>query len=115
MTTSVPTAALRVGRERQRRKVRQREKQKEVALRVRIERGRKRLERMGENFDKETARKDMAMRRPLNIRYTPQVGQEWTYFDAEDEGVVTWFIEKIEDGKAELVKKSGKDIGYRTM
>lgn len=70
---------------------------------------------MNENFNKDTARKDLPLRRPLNVTYTPGPNQIWVYFDVEDEGAVQWLVRSInENGFASLEKRSGRDVGFLT-
>lgn len=64
------------------------------------------------NFDQDKATK-LWEPRPQNIRYVPQKGDIWLYFDADQERtVIRWLIEEVNDDTVQLKKMSGKDVGY---
>lgn len=54
-------------------------------------------------------------RRAQNILYEVAEGQTWTFFDAEDEGLVEWLVERRDGDMAHLVKRTGRDPGFRTV
>lgn len=67
------------------------------------------------SFNHDKAIKGFGERRPQNARYEAVELDIWTYFDAEDEGLVEWRILSIADGQAKLMKLTGRDAGYTTM
>lgn len=62
-------------------------------------------------FHKDKSRKLVNTR--LNVQYIPKEGDTWVYFDAEREGPVEWYLEKVEDGQATIVKRTGRSPGFR--
>lgn len=66
------------------------------------------------SFNHDSAVKGFGGKRPENVRFVPEAGAEWTYFDAEGEGTIKWLIESIDGPIATLVKLTGRDPGYKT-